>query len=118
MIGELLVSVFVVIGSLFALVGSFGLVKLNRPMPRLHAPTKASTLGVGGVLAASVINSFVGGAGSMHELLVLAFLFVTAPVSAHFIAKAHIHRHVRREELPTPPRDQTWAVLRSPRPPS
>ena len=112
MIGEILVSAFLVIGSAFALVGSYGLLKLNNPMARLHAPTKASTLGVGGILAASVIHAFATGEGSLHELLVMAFLFVTAPVSAHFIAKTHIHRNLTRADLPAPPHDDCWAVFR------
>ena len=111
MILEILITLFLVIGGLFTLIGSYGLLKLDDPMKRLHAPTKISTLGVGGVLAASIINAFATGKGSLHELLVIAFLFVTAPVSAHFIAKAHIHRNVDRTRLPAPPRDANWAVL-------
>ena len=110
MIGEILVSVTLIVGSLFALVGSFGLVKLKDPMARLHAPTKASTLGVGSLLAASSIYAFFFGDGSLHEILILLFLFVTAPVSAHFIAKAHIHRHGRHDRLPRPHKDSHWAV--------
>ena len=113
MILEILVTVFLVIGGFFALIGSYGLVKLDNPMSRLHAPTKISTLGVGGILAASVFNAFAAGEGSVHELLIMAFLFVTAPISAHFIAKAHIHHTVRRDELPAPPHDPDWAVLRT-----
>ena len=116
MIGEILVTGFLVIGGLFALVGSYGLVKLDDPMSRLHAPTKISTLGVGGLLAASIINGFAGGEGSLHELLVMAFLFVTAPISAHLISKTHIHRLIRKEELPAPPRDPGWAVHDVPEP--
>ena len=51
---ELLVSVLIVLGGLFALIGSVGMVKLPDLLTRLHAPTKATTLRVGGALAASV----------------------------------------------------------------
>jgi multicomponent K+:H+ antiporter subunit G len=98
-IAEILITALIVIGSLFTLIGSFGLVKLNLPMSRLHAPTKAGTLGVGGILLAS-----------MHELLIAAFLFVTAPVSAYFIAKVHIHKGKLGQELPPPPADSIWAT--------
>jgi multicomponent K+:H+ antiporter subunit G len=111
---DILIAASLVTGAFFALVGSYGLIKLNDPMSRLHAPTKASTLGVGGILLASIVNSFVYGDGSLHELLVMAFIFVTAPISAHFIAKAHIHSVVRREDLPRPQQDDTWAVLDAP----
>ena len=48
MLVEIVVCVFLVIGALFGLVGSFGLLKLQDTMQRLHAPTKATTLGIGG----------------------------------------------------------------------
>ena len=107
---EYAVCAALVIGALFTLVGSYGLVKLNSPMSRLHAPTKAGTLGVGSILIASVVYRFAEGGGSMHELLITAFLFVTAPVSAHFIAKVAIHRDSYAQKLPSPGEDSTWAT--------
>lgn len=107
---EIILSATLVIGGVFVLVGSFGLLKLDRPMSRLHAPTKAGTLGVGSILVASVIHAFSRGEPSAHELLITAFLFVTAPVSAHFIAKVNIHRDRITQDLPPPPEDSTWAT--------
>ena len=49
-IAELLISFFILVSGVFGLVGSYGLIKLRDTMQRLHAPTKATTLGVGGVL--------------------------------------------------------------------
>jgi len=90
---ELLVSVLIVIGAGFALVGSLGLVRLPSLMERLHAPTKATTLGLGAILVASAAwFRLAQGEWSTHELLVSVFLFVTAPVSANMIAKVHLHR--------------------------
>lgn len=109
-VAEILVSALIVIGALFILVGSYGLLKLDSPMSRLHAPTKAGTLGVGSTLAASMIYAFVWGDGSVHEFLIMAFLFVTAPVSAMFIAKVAIHRRRVAVEPPSPPEDSTWAT--------
>lgn len=111
---DIVAAIFLVIGGFFGFVGSFGLIKLGDPMSRLHAPTKATTLGVGGVLIASLIHSYgTEGFLSIHELLISIFLFLTAPVTALFIAKAHIHRHSELYDLPKPPRDETWAVLTS-----
>ena len=45
----------IVIASFFLLVGAIGLARLPDFYMRLHAPTKASTLGVGGVLVASML---------------------------------------------------------------
>ena len=60
---EALVSLLILAGSFFLLVGSFGLAKLPDLMTRLHAPTKATTLGVGSCLIASMIYfvAFVDG---------------------------------------------------------
>ncbi|QGZ32030.1 Na+/H+ antiporter subunit G [Stutzerimonas stutzeri] len=86
---ELLISVFLILGSAFALVGAIGLYRLPDFFTRLHGPTKATTLGVGGIVVASMI--FFGNRGdglSLHEILITLFLFLTAPVSAHVLAKA------------------------------
>ncbi|MDP5216929.1 Na+/H+ antiporter subunit G [Ruegeria sp. 2205SS24-7] len=109
--GELLISFFLIVSGIFGFVGSFGLLKLSDPMSRMHAPTKATTLGVGGVLIASILHSiFIEQHLSLHELLITLFLFITAPVSAHFIAKWHIHRHETPESLPDAGDDGVWAT--------
>jgi multicomponent K+:H+ antiporter subunit G len=92
---EALVSLFLLIGSLFALIGAIGLYRLPDFFMRLHGPTKATTLGVGGMVLASLI--FFGSRGdglSLHELLITLFLFITAPVSAHMLAKAAMQQKV------------------------
>jgi multicomponent K+:H+ antiporter subunit G len=50
---EIIVSFFLLVGAGFALIGSIGLVRLPDFFSRLHGPTKATTLGVGGMLIAS-----------------------------------------------------------------
>lgn len=95
MIIEILVSFFLLLGAGFALVGSIGLVRLPDFFMRLHGPTKATTLGVGGMLAASILHFSNTGHGlSLHELLVAIFLFTTAPVSANLLGKSALHTKV------------------------
>ncbi|MEX3315015.1 Na+/H+ antiporter subunit G [Sulfitobacter sp. PS-8MA] len=108
------VAVLLLIGSFFIIVASIGLLKLNDPMTRLHAPTKAGTLGIGAYLLAAMIYSFVGGEGSLHELLIMGFIFVTAPVSANFMAKANIHRRDCKPQPPALPDGDMWATLNVP----
>ena len=82
-------------GCFFIVVGSLGLVKLSDFFKRLHAPTKASTLGVGCVLAASLgYHALSGTDPQPRELLITAFLFITAPISAHLMAKAALSLHM------------------------
>ena len=92
---EALVSFFLVAGAVFALLGSWGLARLPDFYTRLHGPSKASTLGVGGMLLASMLYFAVRGEPSLHELLITLFLFISTPVSAHMLVKAALHLKVR-----------------------
>ncbi len=85
---EIVVAALLVAGAAFALIGSWGLARLEGFYQRLHGPSKATTLGVGCVLVASGLWFAFHGAPSGHELLITLFLFLTAPVSAHLLVKA------------------------------
>ena len=90
---EMLVSALIVLGASFALIGSIGLARFPDVFSRLHGPTKATTLGVGSlVLGSAVWLSARGGGVALGEVLIAAFLFLTAPLSAHMMAKAALHR--------------------------
>jgi multicomponent K+:H+ antiporter subunit G len=104
MIIEALIALGIVIGSSFVLIGSIGLVRLGDFYSRLHGPTKATTLGLGSMLLASVVffSSRHGGV-SLHEVLVTAFLFLTAPASAHMLVRAGLQLRVRA--ITRPPDD-------------
>lgn len=99
---ELLLVALLLVGSFFILMGGIGLVKLSEFFRRLHAPTKASTLGVGLVLVASVgYHLFMGSDPQPRELLITAFLLITAPISAHLMSKAALS--LRMDEWPQLP---------------
>ncbi len=110
---EAVVSGLILIGAFFLLVGSFGLAKLPDMMRRLHGPTKATTLGIGSLLIASMVYfAALRGQVSVHELLITLFLFLTAPVSAHMLAKAHMLRAKgERGRLPPTGGPKGWATL-------
>ena len=92
---EIIVSVFLVFGSFFMLVGSIGMVRLPDLFMRLHAPTKSSTLGLGSFLIASMIFFAFQGRFGFAELLITLLAFITAPVSANLIAQAALHLRLR-----------------------
>ena len=105
---EILLSALLAIGCFFVLVGSFGLVKLSDVFKRLHGPTKATTLGVGCILVASIAHHATLGNGlGLRELLITVFLFITAPISAHLLAKAALSLMPDRPSQP--PRDRAAA---------
>lgn len=93
---EYTVAFFLLIGSGFALVGSIGLHRFPDFFMRLHGPAKATTLGVGCVLVASILYfSSRDEALHVHELLITLFLMLSAPVSAYMLAKAAVQQHVK-----------------------
>ncbi len=91
---EILVSLSLLIGAFFLLVGAIGLFRLPDFFMRLHAPTKASTLGVGGFLLASIFLA-LSQTLMWHELLITLFVFITAPISAHLVAQAALRLKLR-----------------------
>lgn len=116
MLFELIVSFLILFGAAFVLLGSLALAKLPSFFMRLHGPTKASTLGVGSILLASAVYFSSRGSLSVHEILILVFLFLTAPISALLMARAGMHRELsgdnprhesagktRQENEPPPP---------------
>ncbi|KZN13758.1 Na+/H+ antiporter subunit G [Marinomonas sp. TW1] len=96
---EIIICVCLLIGGLFLLVGSYGLARLPDIYMRLHSPTKASTLGITGVLVASMIyQSYSKGFLSIQEFLITLFLLITAPVAANMIAKTALHHRTKALE--------------------
>ena len=112
-LAELVIALLILAGSFFLFVGSLGLARLPSLMQRLHAPTKAATLGAGGVLLASAFYFWLQrGYPSYHELLIGVFLFMSAPITAHMLAKVNLLRRTREAEaLPPTGREVGWAVL-------
>jgi multicomponent K+:H+ antiporter subunit G len=116
---EAIAAFLLVLGAFFMFVGSLGLAILPDMLRRLHAPTKASTLGLGAILMASLFY-FIGARGvfSIHEALITVFIFITAPVSGMMIAKAFILTNKAvRNELTSTGASSGWATL-DPGPPT
>ncbi|MFN3576253.1 MAG: monovalent cation/H(+) antiporter subunit G [Tabrizicola sp.] len=114
---ELVIAAGLVGGGFFALVGSWGLIRLPRPMQRLHAPTKATTIGVGAALLASSIGDLPqDGTISIQEWLITLFLLLTAPISALFLAKTLILRGEADPDIPDSGTGKPWATLGEERP--
>lgn len=111
---ELLLSALIIFGAALVLIGSIGLVKLPDFFTRLHAPTKATTLGMGSLLIASLIfTSYVTGDLSVQQLLITLFLFITAPIAAHMLAKTALHLRIQAVERTANPELQKAARERT-----
>ena len=93
---ELIISILLLIGGVFVLVGSIGLVKMPDFFMRLHGPTKATTLGMASLLTASMIFFSTAQTGlSVKEILISLFLLLTAPISGYMMIKSAIHHKLK-----------------------
>lgn len=86
------IALLVVAGAAFALLGSIGLVRFPDFYSRLHAPSKATTLGLGCLLLGSLLYFARDGVLTLHEVPFALFVALTTPVSAHLLARAARHR--------------------------
>lgn len=78
--------VFIFLGSLFALIAAIGVYRLPGLLMKLHAATKAATLGVGCVLIGVIL--IAKDYSHMTEMfLLILFIAITSPISAHLLAK-------------------------------
>jgi len=109
---ELVVIFLLVVGCFFTLLGSVALLKLRDFFQRIHGPAKASTLGVGCILFASIIYHWVNGSGvHPREILITVFLFLTAPISAHLMSRAALSLMDDRPPDPDRTPDATQRVF-------
>ncbi|WP_031566766.1 Na+/H+ antiporter subunit G [Rheinheimera texasensis] len=93
---EWLISGLLCVGALFVLLGSVALLKLPDFYTRLHGPTKATTLGLGSlVLASMVFFNLQLETLSLQQLLIALFLFISAPVTAHMLIKVAMHHKLK-----------------------
>jgi multicomponent Na+:H+ antiporter subunit G len=95
-----IISYLLILGSLFSFVAALGMLRLPDTVMRMHAATKAGTLGAGLILIAEVF--FYAELGiTLRSLAAIAFILLTAPVAAHLIGCAAYHSKIRLW-------DKTW----------
>lgn len=87
MIADLVTAAALVTGAGFAALAGLGVVRFPDLYTRMHAATKAGTLGAGIVLLAVAIH-FSAFSVTMRVLAAIGFLVITAPVAAHMIGRA------------------------------
>ena len=84
---QIIGGVFIVVGLVFDFFGCLGLVRLPDVYNRLQASTKCVTLGTCSIMFGAFLMTGLTAAG-MKALLCIIFLILTAPVSAHALARA------------------------------
>lgn len=101
---DLISAALMLVGVFFMGVGALGLLRMPDLYMRMSATTKSATLGVSFVLLAAAVH--FGNIGiTTRALATIAFLFMTAPVAAHMIARAaylrqlQLWEHTHTDEL-------------------
>jgi multicomponent Na+:H+ antiporter subunit G len=91
---DVISSFLLVSGSLFSLVAALGMLRLPDTIMRMHAATKAGTLGAGLILIAEAV--FYQEIGiTLRALAAITFLLMTAPVAAHLIGRAAYYSGIK-----------------------
>jgi multicomponent Na+:H+ antiporter subunit G len=84
---EIFAGVLILIGSVFCLVAALGIVRLPDTLTRMHAATKAGTLGAGLlIIGAAVFFQDLG--VTLRAVTIIGLVVLTAPVAAHLIGRA------------------------------
>lgn len=84
---EVITAVFLLIGSIFMFLAALGIFRMPDLFSRMQTATKAATLGAGAMLAAVGVH-FGDTPTVSRVILIVGFVFLTAPVAAHVIARA------------------------------
>ena len=93
MITDILIAFLLLGGSAFALVAALGIIRLPDFYMRMHAATKASAFGLVLIFAGAAL--YFGDLLVLLEiLLIVFFVYVTAPIAAHLIGRAAYHMNV------------------------
>ncbi len=86
MISEWIAGILLVLGAFFMLIASIGMVKLPDLYMRIHAATKAPSLGIF-LMMVGIIVYFLNWWTSIEGVVVILFVFITAPIGSHMISK-------------------------------
>lgn len=84
---DIIIGVLATLGALFVLLAAVGLIRMPDTYLRISVTTKAATLGVGLVLMATTVF-FSNADVTSQAFVIILFIFLTAPVSAHLIGRA------------------------------
>lgn len=84
---EIIVAVLLLVGAIFMLLGGIGVLRMPDLFMRMQAATKAAALGASCMLAGVAVYFWQMDI-TVRTLLIVGFIFLTSPVSAHMVARA------------------------------
>ncbi|MEM9243426.1 MAG: monovalent cation/H(+) antiporter subunit G [Pseudomonadota bacterium] len=84
---NIICSIFMLLGAAFTLIAAIGVIRFPDLLLRMHAATKAGTMGVGLILIGVMLH-FMSVEATIKSLVTIIFIFMTVPIGAHMIARA------------------------------
>ena len=100
---EITIAAMVLTGATIALLGSWGLLRLNTYFERVHAPSIIATMGCWCIMLGTIVYFSLQGQGlALHALLIALFVAITVPVTNIFLMRAALFR-ARRAGNDVPP---------------
>jgi multicomponent K+:H+ antiporter subunit G len=103
---EILTAALLLGGAAIALIGSFGLLRLETFYARVHAPTLGTTLGIGCIAGASILYfSAFQTRPVLHEILLVLFVLITTPITLTLLVRAALFRDQLESDAPKDPGD-------------
>jgi len=90
--------IFIFVGTLFILISAIGILRMPDLLMRMHAATKAGTLGAGMILI-GVIFHFQKWSVTVEGILTILFIFITAPIASHLLARAAYFRGIKLAKM-------------------
>nr|WP_143833834.1 Na+/H+ antiporter subunit G [Oceanobacillus senegalensis] len=86
---EFIAALFILIGSILAVISAIGVIRFPDVYSRSHAATKSSTLAVLITLSGVFVYFWITESFfSVRIILGILFVFLTSPVSGHLISRA------------------------------
>jgi len=91
-----IISIFVLLGSAFIFIAALGLLRFDNLYSRMHATTKATSFGIL-LLIIGIALFFNSGIIWIKSVLVILFIYLTAPLAAHSVAKSYKEKDEKME---------------------
>lgn len=96
---EIISGILIFLGTVISLISSIGIVRLPDVYTRSHAVSKSTTLGVLSILIGTLLYFLISdGYFSIRLILGIFFVFLTAPVASHMIARSAYRANVPMTE--------------------
>lgn len=95
---NLISALSILIGTIFILIAAIGIFRMPDLLMRMHAATKAGTLGAGLTLI-GVMFHFQKWTVTIEGILTILFIYITAPIASHLLARAAYFRGIKLAKM-------------------